>query len=291
METLHIAANSLVSGLLLGGVLALAALGLSIVLGVMGLVNLAHGEFVVAGGYLMLFVLQPFDIDPMLAFPLIAAIMAAIALALQRTLLRPLAGGPPESSMMTMFALSIVLQNLYLTLFQADTRSIQLPSSAQSVEVGPVSFGMIYLVGFLISVLVIFAAHCLITSTQFGRDLRASAADPEAAEIVGVDVERVRGWTLALGAACAALGGVLAGAIFGFTPISGPAYLLNAFAIVVLGGLGNVFGTLVGGVVLGVLQSVGGVAFGDGYRDLVGLLVLLIILGLCPQGLMGRKHA
>jgi len=289
MENVDIVINSLVSGVLLGGVLALAALGLSIVLGVMGLVNLAHGELLIAGGYLMVFVMQPLGLSSLLALPLVAVLMAALAWPLQRYMLQPLADKPPESAMMTTFGLSIVLQNVYIMLFHADTRSIQFGNGVSSIQIGPVGFGRIYLIGFVLSIVVILAVHFLISRTAFGRDLRASASDPVAAAVNGVDVRRVHGWTFALGAACAGVGGVLIGSIFAFTPISGATYLLNAFAIVVLGGLGNIFGTLVGGLLLGVLQSLGGLILGDGYRDLVGLVLLLLMLALRPQGLLGRK--
>ena len=123
--------------------------------------------------------------------------------------------------------------------------------------------------------------------TAFGRDLRASAADPSAATTLGVDVRRVQMLTFALGAACAGVGGVLIGAAFQFGPSSGAAYLLNSLAIVVLGGLGNVLGTLVGGIVLGALQSLGGLALGDGYRDLVGMALFLAVLAFRPGGVLG----
>ena len=291
METTNMILNSLISGILLGGVLALAALGLSIVLGVMGLVNLAHGEFLIAGGYLMIGLIGPLGLHPLAAMPLVALALALLAWPLQRYLLRPLVDKAPEASMMTTFGLSIVIQNVYLMLFRADTRSIGFDAATASVQVGPLSFGLVYLLGFVFSIATIVAVHFLVARTAFGRDLRASAADPVAAAVVGVNVNRVYGLTVALGAACAGLGGVLIGTIFAFTPSSGATYLLNAFAIVVLGGLGNIFGTLVGGVVLGILQSIGGVLLGDGYRDLVGLLVLLVVLAIKPTGIMGRKGA
>lgn len=291
MEMTNIVLNSLVSGLLLGGVLALAALGLSLVLGVMGLVNLAHGEFLITGGYLMVGLVGLLGLHPLLALPLVALAMALLALPVQRYLLQPLAGKPPEAAMMTTFGLSIVVQNLYLMLFHADTRSIQFGLATASVQVGPVSFGLFYLLGFVFSIVVILGVHLLISRSGFGRELRASAVDPVAAAVVGINVRRVHGWTVALGAACAGMGGVLIGTIFAFTPSSGATYLLNAFAIVVLGGLGNIFGTLVGGLALGILQSLGGVALGDGYRDLVGLVLLLAMLAVKPTGIMGTKGA
>jgi branched-chain amino acid transport system permease protein len=148
---------------------------------------------------------------------------------------------------------------------------------------------LIYVIGFTIAVALILAVHWLISSTRFGRDLRASAADAQAAATIGVDVKRVQMLTFALGAACAGVGGTLIGAAFQFGPSSGGAYLLNSLAIVVLGGLGNVLGTLVGGLVLGFLQSLGGLTLGDGYRDLVGMALFLLVLAFRPDGFLARR--
>ena len=137
----------------------------------------------------------------------------------------------------------------------------------------------------------ILAVHWLISRTAFGRDLRASAADAHAATTLGVDVKRVQMLTFALGAACAGVGGILIGAAFQFGPSSGAAYLLNSLAIVVLGGLGNVLGTLVGGIVLGFLQSLGGLTLGDGYRDLVGMALFLLVLAFRPDGFLGGARS
>ncbi|HLH50075.1 MAG TPA: branched-chain amino acid ABC transporter permease, partial [Roseiarcus sp.] len=137
----------------------------------------------------------------------------------------------------------------------------------------------------------ILIVHWLVSRTAFGRDLRASAADADAAAMVGVDVRMIKMMTFALGVACAGIGGVLIGAAFQFTPSSGAAYLLNSLAIVVLGGLGNVLGTLAGGIALGALQSLGGLALGDGYRDLVGMALFLLVLAFRPDGFLTRRRA
>ena len=188
--------------------------------------------------------------------------------------------------MMTTFGISIILQNVFILAFSADTRSIERDYATAALTIGPVTVAWIYLIGFLISVVVIVLVHLLVSRTGFGRDLRASATDAGAAAAIGVDVRRVHLLTFALGAACAAIGGTLIGITFSFTPTIGAGYLLTDFAIVVLGGLGNIFGTLVGGITLGVLESFGAVVLGDGYRELIGLLVFLIALALRPQGLL-----
>ncbi len=285
MLNFDVVVSSLASGFLLGGILALIALGLSISLGVMRLVNLAHGEFLICGAYLSYFLLRYSGIDPIAGLLLVGAIMAAIALPFQRLLIAPLAGKGMEAPMMTMFGVSIILQNLLLLAFSADTRAIEAPYAARPLSIGSVSVPQIYVIGFAVSVVIVWLVHLLVTRTAFGRELRASSADPTAAAAMGVDVRRVHALTFALGAACAAMGGVLIGTAFSFTPGTGATYLLISFAVVVLGGVGNIFGTLVAGIAMGVLQSLGAVFFGDGYRDLVGLVLFLFALALRPQGI------
>jgi branched-chain amino acid transport system permease protein len=287
MPGVELVASGLVSGLLLGGMLALIALGLSIALGVMRLVNLAHGELLVGGAYLGYFLTQATGIDPFAGLAVVGVAMAVIALPLHRLLVAPLAGKGMEAPMMTMFGVSIILQNLYLLAFRADTRAIDTPYAGRPVHWGPITVPQTYLMGFVVSVIAVGAVHGLVARTAFGRDLRAASADPVAAATLGVDVGRVHALTFSLGAACAAMGGVLIGTAFSFTPSAGATYLLISFAVVVLGGIGNVLGTLLAGLALGVLQSAGALVFGDGYRDLVGLVLFLLALAFRPQGITG----
>lgn len=285
MPNFDVVVSSLASGFLLGGILALIALGLSISLGVMRLVNLAHGELLVCGAYLSYFLLSYVGIDPIIGLLLVGGIMAAIALPFQRLLIAPLAGKGMEAPMMTMFGVSIILQNVLLLAFSADTRAIEAPYAARPLSIGPITVSEIYVIGFVVSVVLVGCVHLLITRTAFGRELRASSTDATAASVMGVDVKRVHALTFALGAACAAMGGVLIGTAFSFTPSTGATYLLISFAVVVLGGVGNIFGTLIAGIAMGLLQSLGAVVFGDGYRDLVGLVLFLLALALRPQGI------
>ena len=291
MPDAGVAASTIASGVMLGGMLGLTALGLSIVLGVMRLVNLAHGDFLVLGAYAGLFFLKFTGVDPLLALPLIAVFVALLSVPVYRLLLEPLAARGAEAQMMTMFAISIILQNAFVLGFSADTRSIEIAYATLPLTIGPVTIPLIYAIGFAISVVSIVAVHGLVSRTSFGRDLRASAADAEAASALGVDVRRVQMLTFALGCACAGVGGTLIGAAFQFGPSSGGAYLLNSLAVVVLGGLGNVLGTLVGGLALGVLQSLGGLTLGDGYRDLVGMALFLLVLAFRPDGFLARGRA
>ena len=255
----------------------------------MRLVNLAHGEILVGGAYLGFYLLSITGLDPLLGLPLIGLLMGLLVYPLHRLLLAPLGSQGPEAPMMTMFGVSIILQNAMLLLFSADTRSIDRAYAARPLQIGSLSVPLIYVLGCAISVVLIIAVHLLITRTRFGREMRASAADPRAAAAHGVDVRRIHALSFALGAGCAAMGGTLIGIAFSFSPSSGASYLLSGFAIVVLGGLGNIFATLVAGLALGLLQSLGGVVFGDGYRELIGLVLFLLVLAVRPQGLLARR--
>lgn len=290
MDTALLLSN-LAAGFLLGGMLALVALGLSIVLGTMRLVNLAHGELLVCGAYLGGFLASSLGLDPLAALLPVGAAMALAALPLQRLLIAPLSGKGMEAPMMTTFGLSVIVQNLLLLAFSGDIRTLQASYAARPLTLGPVTVPEIYLIGFCVSALVVVAVHLLVTRTAFGRALRASTSDPAAASVMGVDVRRVHAWTFALGAACAAMGGVLIGTAFSFTPGTGGSYLLICFAVVVLGGVGNILGTLFAGIAMGLLQSMGAIVLGDGYRDLVGLLLFLLVLSLRPQGIGMRGRA
>jgi branched-chain amino acid transport system permease protein len=279
------------TGLLLGGLFALTALGLSLVLGVMRLVNLVHGEMVVLGAYLATVLLNTAGLDPLLSLPLVALLTAGLAWPVQRLLLQPLARHGEEAPLLTTFALSVIAQNLLILVFTGNTRSIDRPYTRSSLDIGPVTVPVSYLLAFVVSAVVFLAVHLLVTRTGFGRRLRAGSEDPVAAAVLGVRVGRLHAATYALSGAIAGLGGALVGMAFSFTPTAGTQYLLTGFAVVVLGGLGSVAGTAVGGLLIGVAQAWGALIFGDGYRLFVGLVVFLVLLAIRPQGLFGRATA
>jgi branched-chain amino acid transport system permease protein len=284
----HALVQAVASGLLLGGLFGLAALGLSLVLGVMRLVNLVHGELVVLGSYASFLLLDRAGLDPLLSLPVVALMVGGLAYPVQRLLLQPLTGAGDEAPLISTFALSIIVQNLLIVFLTADTRTIDRSYTRGRLTVAGITVPYIYLIGCAVSVVIVAAVHLLTNRSAFGRRLRASAEDPEAAAVVGVPVRSIHARTYALGGAVAGVAGALLGMAFSFTPTTGTDYLLTGFAVVVLGGLGSVLGTLAGGLALGVIESVGAVILGDGYRVFVGLVVFLIFLAARPQGLFGR---
>ena len=280
--------QALTTGLLLGGLLALAALGLSLVVGVIRIVNLMHGEMVLLGAYSAFVLVQWTGLNPLLIAPLAALVVALVGLPVERYLLQPVAKHGEEAPLLTTFAISIIAQNLLVFAFGGDTRSIDSGLTTARLTLGAVNIPVLYLVGFVVSLLICLLVHWLLTRTAFGRRIRASAENPLDAAVVGVPVRRMYALMFALATGVSGLGGALLGMVFAFTPSSGIEFLLTGFTVVVLGGLGSVKGTLLGGLALGVFESLGASIFGDGYRLFIGLLAFLIFLSWRPQGLFGR---
>lgn len=284
-------ANTVLGGALLGGLIALSAVGLSLVLGVMKLVNLVHGQVVVLGAYLAFYLASFWGISPLVALPIVFVLGFAFTAPIQRFILEPVAKHGEEAGLLTTFALAIILENVFIRLFSGDTRSLDTEFSRETIALGPVNVPTIYLIGFAISLAVCLAVSALVTRTSFGGSLRASSEDPVSAAIVGIHVSRIRWATFALNGGLSALGGILIALCFSFTPSSGSDYLLTAFAIIVLGGLGNIMGTFIGGIALGVLQSLGAYFFGDGYRTFVGLVMLIVLLAIAPNGILRLRRS
>jgi branched-chain amino acid transport system permease protein len=283
--------TAVVSGLLLGGLFAVTALGLSLVFGVMRLVNLVHGELVVLGSYIALELTRHGGLDPLVTILIVAPALFIIAAPVHRVLLEPLMSRGPEPALLTTFALSVIAQNLFILIWSGDTQTLQASYVTSSVTVSGIRVPMTYLISFGIALVLAVAVHVLLQRTGLGRQIRASSEDAEAASVLGVNVARVHVFVFGLAAACAAIGGVLVGITFDFTPTTGITYLISGFAVVVLGGLGSVKGTLLGAILLGVIESVGAAFFGDGYRDFIGFVAFLIVLSFRPQGLFGRVLA
>jgi branched-chain amino acid transport system permease protein len=282
--------TALVSGLLLGGLFAITALGLSLVFGVMRLINLVHGELIVLGAYLAYMLLDSFGIDPLIGLLLVCPAMFVIAYPVQRLLLNPLMDKGMEPPLLTTFGLSIIAQNLFILIFSGDSKSLDTSYSSSSLSLGSVTVPAMYGVAFLFAIALAAGTHLVLQRTAAGRAVRASSENPVAAEVLGIDVGRTYGLVYGFAALCAGIGGVLVALSFSFGPTSGTTYLLTGFAVVVLGGLGSVKGTLFGGLLLGVIESLGGAFFGDGYRDFIGLVAFLVILSIRPQGLFGRTE-
>lgn len=282
--------ETLLNGLMLGSLYALFGLGLSLSLGVMRMINIAHGDLIVLGAHLSSIVMQVLGMNPFASLLLVVPIMFGIGWLLQRLLLNRVVGRGPLSPLLLTFGLSIVLQNVLQELFTADTRSLQAGDVAlRGFDLAGVSVGLLPLLSTLVSVVIFAATHQLISATHWGRQARAVADDPGTARLVGMDDRNffalVTGFVLAV----TALAAVLYGIRTPFSPTSGPERLLYAFEAVVLGGLGNIWGTFCGGLVIGVAQLFGA-KVSSGLGPFFGHLVFLLVLLARPNGLFARSH-
>ncbi|MGI8492025.1 MAG: branched-chain amino acid ABC transporter permease [Acidimicrobiales bacterium] len=278
-----------VNGLLIGGFYAVVALGLSLVFGVLRLINLAHGELLVAGAYLAYVLGTEFGLSPFLSLPIVVVVVGALAYLLQRYLLTGLLVKRPEGAMVATFGIALLAQGLYAQFFTSEPRSLSSGLSTSGFTLFGVQVRTIYLVAFVIGALLCLLTHVALTRTRLGAVVRASAADPATAGLMGIDTSRVYAATFAVGAVIAAIGGVLVGVTFSVTPTTGTQYLIVGIAVVVLGGVGNVLGTFLGALLLGLVQTLAAAQFGGGYRDLTVYLLFFIVLALRPQGLFVRK--
>ena len=283
--------DTILQGVLLGGLYSLFAIGLSITYGVMRLVNIAHGDFIVLAGYLALWPVTMLGLHPFVAILPVAAVMFGVGYVLQRVLLNRTIGPDILPPLLVTFGLSILIQNGLLETFTADAKSLQIGDLATaSLHLGEaIAVGWLPLIVFGVAVLLTLGVDALFNRTPVGMALRATSDDPATAGLMGIRAKHVYALALGLSFALVAVGGVFAGIRTTFTPNTGPASLLYAFEAVVIGGLGSVWGTFAGAVILGVAQALGA-KFDAGMGVLAGHLVFLAVLLLKPSGLFARTR-
>jgi branched-chain amino acid transport system permease protein len=280
----------LAAGVLAGGLYALVGLSVSLVFGVLKLMNLAQGEFVMAGAYVASLLVVDAGIDPLLALPFAMAVVAVVAYPLQRYLLTPLLRGGAEAPLVATFGLSLLGQAIFQAIWGSHPKNLPAGYATSGLTIFGVRVQTVYVITFGLAVVLCVLTHLILTRTRTGGAVRAASADPVTAAILGLNVERIYALTLAGAAALAAAGGVMIGVAQSFTPTSGLPLLLTGFAVMALAGIGSVRGVFLAGVALGVIQSLSVSAFGGGWRDVVVYVVFFTVLAVRPQGLF-RKVA
>jgi branched-chain amino acid transport system permease protein len=281
--------NAIAQGILIGGLYALFAAGLSLIFGIMRLVNIAHGDLIVLSAYVVFVVVATTGLHPLLAILIAAPIMAVIGYGLQRLIFNQTLGDDILPPLLVSFGLSIMLQNGLLIAFSADSRKLDaggIETESWSVLPG-LTLGWLPLLMFVSAVIVIGSLQFLFYRTPLGRALRATSDDPEIARAMGYDNRHLFGLAMALSMGVVAIAGAFLAIRANFTPTEGPARLIFGFESVIMGGLGNLWGTLIGGVILGVAQSLGAV-LNPGWQILAGHLAFLLVLAIRPQGLLSK---
>lgn len=278
----------LLDGLATGGLYATIALGLSLVAGVMRLLNLAQGEFLVGSVYVMLALSTTFGVDPFVGMLGALPIVFGLAYLIQRALLQALLTHGGEAPLVATFGLSIAAQALFQLFFGGNAVAINSDYGFAGVEVLGHPMRLISLLAAGLGLALTVGMHLLLTRTTFGKALRAAAEDPMAAQSLGVDVRHVFAVCFGLGAVLSACGAAVVGVGFSVEPASGLLWLLRAVAVVVIGGMGSIWGTLGAAALLGVVEEAGALALGPEYRDLIMFGVLVAILVFRPTGLFGK---
>ncbi len=286
---LEITANVITGGLLTGLVYGLMALGLSVIYGVVRIVNFAHGEMMAMAMYAAVVIFAATGIDPLWMLLPVAAAFFAFGYLLQRGLVNHFIDRPEHSQFMLLLAVALIMVNGLLLAFGPDARNVQVDYALDSYEIGPLLIDKVRVVCAVLSLACCGVLFAIFRFTGFGKAIRACADNLLGAQVVGLNVNHLYGLTFGLGAACVGIAGCLLSLLVDVTPSSGPAYTLLAFVIVIIGGLGSMVGALAGGVLIGVSESVAGLLISPSMKSMLSFALLILVLAFKPQGLFARR--
>jgi branched-chain amino acid transport system permease protein len=283
--------NVAFSGLLTGLVYGLMALGLSVIFGVVRVVNFAHGEMMTIAMYLAVVLFAHFGLDPLLMMLPIAAVLFGLGYVMQSVVINPFIARPEHSQFMLMVAIAIIIVNSLLIVFGPDAQSVQTSYSFDSFAIGPLIVDATKLYAGVAAILVAGALFAFFQFAPLGKAIRACADNYTGALVVGLDVKRLYALSFGLGAACVGAAGAIIVLIVDVTPPLGPAYTLLAFVIVITGGLGSMPGALLGGILIGMTEAMAGLFFTPSAKSMFAFAILVLVLLFRPQGIMGKRLA
>lgn len=283
--------QGLLNGLLFGGVYSLMAVGLTLIFGVMRIVNFAHGDMMVWGMYLAFVFSGRLGLDPYLSFVLCAGVLFLLGLVIQRGLVNRIIEAPHEMQILLMLGVALVLENSALVCFGPDPRRVRSVLSLSTLWLGPFFLDVARLVTFALAVALTGLLSLFLFKTDLGKTMRAAADNPYGAAIIGTDVRRVYGVAFGIGAACVGAAGALLAPFYPFQPSVGLSASVTSFNIVIIGGMGSLAGAFLGGLLVAVAESLGAVFLSPSLKELVSFSLLIVILLFRPAGLFGRATA
>ena len=288
LEFLADISTPLMMGILLGGLYAIIALGLSLVFGVMKLINVAHGDLVLFSSYFAYAAMTIVGIDPILSLVIGIPLMFVMGFAIQKYLLSRAFAISMEAPLIIAFGISLILQNFQQIVWSPMSRGLTTSYTLASFGIGGVRFPLAYLLDFIVALLAMLLLPEFLSRTYFGKAINSASQDMMAAQLMGINTDRVHAFAFAISMATAALAGVFLGLTFPFTPQSGVSFLIIAFGVVIIGGLGSMLGTFIGGMILGLAQTLGGYFFGCAAQMLIAYGMVLLVLAVRPQGIFSR---
>ncbi|NQV36465.1 MAG: branched-chain amino acid ABC transporter permease [Candidatus Marinimicrobia bacterium] len=280
--------QTLVSGILIGGLYAIIGIGMTLIMGVLNIINLAHGQILMLSMYITWVLWTYFGIDPYIAIFITIPIVFFIAEGISKFLLHPLMGKDsilPENQVLMTVGIGMVLVELARVIFSSDYKSVQTSYTNKSWYLGTISFNTPLTIAFIISIIMTVGLFLFLTKTDTGRSVRATAQDKSAAALMGISTGKITVLTYGLGSALDAAAGSLLLPIYYLYPDVGPLFTVKAFVITILGGLGSTVGAIFGGLILGLAETFGATYISMGYRDAIGLIIFLLVLVFFPGGL------
>ena len=286
---IEIVLQLVINGLLLGGIYALISIGLTLIFGVLEIINFAHGEFLMLAMYASFFAFQLFGIDPYLSLVIVLPLFFALGLLAQRIIIQPILNAEPLNQIFTTVGLSLVLQNLALVFFKADFRTIKTSYSTKAFFLGNLMVSFPHLMAFLLALLIIGALLVFLKTTYIGMAIRALAQQRRAAMLMGIDVNLTYMIAFGIGIACVGGAGAILIPIYYAFPTVGSIFVLVAFVVVILGGYNSLAGALVGGLIIGVVETLSGFFLSPQLKEAVYFSIFIIILFIRPAGLFGRE--
>ena len=288
MELLSDLASPIIIGTLLGGLYVVIALGLSVVFGVMKVINVAHGTLVILASYLAYFALTQWGVDPILWLLPGIPLLFVLGILIEKYLLNRAVKMSADAALIIAFGIALIIQSAIQIIWTPQSRSLITEYSFETFQIGNIYIPLVYILDFAVALIVMLAIHQFLNRTYLGQSITAASQDKGAAELMGINSARVYQVAFGIAMALGAIAGVFFGLTFPFNPTSGNALLIIAFGVIILGGLGSMVGTFIGGIIFGLSQTLGGYFFGPTGRLLVPFLMVLVVLTIRPQGLFGR---
>ena len=283
--------QSLISGILIGGVYALIGIGLTIIFGVMRVINFAHGDLLMLGMYATFYLFTVGKVDPFVSILITIPMMFLVGALLQKYLINRILGALPQNQILLTIGLGLVMSNSIMLAFTSDYKILTTTYSSSSFNLFGISISTPLAISFSITVAITVALYWFLLKTDTGQAIRATAQDREAAQLMGINVKRMSIIAFGLGAALAGTAGALISPTYYIFPQVGSTFTLKAFVITVLGGMGSIVGATLGGVLIGVAESVGGVYLGSGWKEVIVFVLFLLVLLFKPSGLFGKSSA
>lgn len=275
----------LISGILVGGIYALISMGLNLILGVVRIINFAHGEFLMLAMYISFFLYSVWGLDPYVSALLVVLILFVFGLFIQRIIIQPILNTSATVKIFVTLGLSIALQNFALMLWRADFRSVHTAYQTAVINVGSVAVSIPRLIAFIVAIIVALGMYLFLNKTLVGKAIRAVAMEKRAAALMGINVKRIYLLAFAIGSAIVGLAGALLIPIYYVFPTVGTLFVLISFVVVVLGGMGSMLGAFLGGIIIGLVEAIAGVVIAPGLKEAVYFIIFILVLLFRPSGL------